>query len=281
MSFHTCQTMMMNAAIWNNLPHELLMAEILPKYKPVDLLALFRQSIKDGVLCRQVMLPAAKFIVSAGLDNFDLRYYIAICALKHIPSRAEFYRFFEDIDCFPQLCATMHGANDLLGCIVRRGDMMILDDIIGGCSCCVGAVFRYAIDHGHIEVFRYMIWNFGLTMQVIFHALYEGNRVIMAEIMHALESSADTFLPTLEENMNYYLQLEELADYDYIPYVMILSWQLQDSKTRRWLSKQLRYLGKLTKMKKLRSFVAGFHRYQEIIDEWERVEYMADMVEDY
>ena len=81
--------------------------------------------------------------------------------------------------------------------------------------------------------------------------------------------------------MRYYLQLEEFADYDCIPYVMDLSWQLQDPKTRRWLNKQLRYLGKLTRMKHLRGFVAGFHRYQEIIDEWERIEYMADMVEDY
>ena len=145
----------------------------------------------------------------------------------------------------------------------------------------MGAVFRHTIDYGHIEAFRYMIWNFGMTMPVIFHALYEGNRVIMAEIMHALEMSAETFLPTLEENMNHYLQLEELADYDYIPYVMDLSWQLQDSKKRRWLSKQLRYMGKLMKMKKLRGFVTEFHRYQEIIDEREYIDYMADMVEDY
>jgi hypothetical protein len=271
---------MMNAKIWNHLPHELLMAEIVPKLCPADLLTLFRESIQDGVLCRQIILPAATFAVSAGIDTCDLKYYIAICALKHIPSRSEFYRFFESIDTFPRLCSTMYGADDLMGCIMRRGDLYILDDVIGGCSCCIDMVFRYAIDHGYLEVVRYMIWNFGLTMQVIFHALYDGNRVIVAEIMRALEISAASFLPTLEENMSYYLQLEELADYDCIPYVMDLSWQLQDPKTRRWLSKQLRYLSKLTKIK-IYSFVVGFHRYQDIIDERERIEYMADMVEDY
>ena len=271
----------MNVAIWNQLPHELLIAEVVPKFGPADLLALFRQGSEDRVLCQQIILPATKFIMLEGIDNFNLRYYITICALKHIPTRAEFYRFFEDINSFPRLCSMTDCAGELLKCIMRRGDLYILDDIIGGCSCCVEAVFRYTIDHGHIEEFRYMIWNFGLTMQVIFHALYDGNRVIVAEIMRALEMSAESFLPTLEENMRYYLQLEEFADYDYIPYVMELSWQLQDPLTRRWLRKQLRYLGKLMKMKNLLSFVAGFHRYQEIIDEWERIEYMADMVEDY
>ncbi len=271
----------MNATIWNHLPHELLMAEIVPKLSSADLSTLFRQSTQDGALCRQIMLPAAAFVVTAGLDNWDLKYYINICALKYIPSRDEFYRFFETIGSFPRLCSTIYGADDLLGCIMRRGDLYILDDVIGGCSCCVDMVFRYAIDHGCLEAFRYMIWNFGLTLQVIFHALYDGNRVIVAEIMRALELSAETFLPTLEDNMSYYLQLEELTDYEYIPYVMDLSWQLQDSKTRRWLSKQLRYLSKLMKMKKLRGFVAGFHRYQNVINERERIDYMADMVEDY
>jgi hypothetical protein len=271
---------MMNASIWNHLPHELLMAEIVPKLCQADLLTLFRRSTQDDVLCRQIILPAAKFVVSAGLDNADLKHYIAICALKHIPSRAEFYRFFESIDTFPRLCSTMYGADDLMGCIMRRGDLYILDDIISGCSCCIDMVFRYAIDHGYLEVFRYMIWNFGMTMQTVFHALYDGNRVIVAEIMRALEMSAARFLPTLEKNMNHYLQLEELADYDYIPYVMDLSWQLQDPRTRRWLSKQLRYLSKLMKMK-VSSFVAGFHRYQDIINELECIDYMADMVEDY
>ena len=268
----------MNSTIWNHLPEELLIAEVVPKFGPADLLTLFRQGSDDRVLCRQIILPAAKFIM---FDSFDLRYYITICALKHIPTRDEFYRFFEDINSFPRLCSMTDCAGELLRCIMRRGDMMILDDVIGGCSCCVGAVFRYAIDHGHIEAFRYLIRSFGLTMQVIFHALYDGNRVIVAEIMRALEMFAETFLPTLEENMQYYLQLEEFADYDYIPYVMDLSWQLQDPKTRRWLRKQLRYLGKLMKMKNLSRFVAGFYRYQEIIDERERIEYMADMVEDY
>ena len=271
----------MNTDIWNHLPRELLIAEIVPKFAPADLLALFRRGSNDRVLCQQIILPAAKLIMSAGLDNFDLRYYIAIGALKYIPTRAEFYRFFESIDHFPRLCSMIYGVDALLKCIIRRGDLYILDDVIGGCLCCVDAVFSYVIDHGHVDAFRYMIWNFGFTMQVIFHALYDGNRVIVAEIMHALEVSAASFVPKLEENMTYYLQLVDIEDYDYIPYVMYLSWQLQDPKTRRWLNKQLRYLGKLAKMKHLHGFVKDFYRYEEIIDERERIEYMADMVEDY
>jgi hypothetical protein len=72
----------------------------------------------------------------------------------------------------------------------------------------------------------------------------------MTEIMKALETSIHTFLPTLNDNIEYYR-----GRYDEIPHIKGLSDQLQDAKTRRWLAKQLRYLGKLMKMKNLRALI--------------------------
>jgi hypothetical protein len=260
--------------IWNNLPADVLHVEIIPKMDPETITDLFRQSLDDACMCKRVLLPASKFFT---YDCPALGEYVALAALKHIPTRKEFDDFFKTGYAFPMLCSLSKINGDyFLKCVLQRGDVGILLAAVDGCTGCISYAFDYLTDYGHVDEFRSMAWNFGLNMKTVFQALYNGNRVIMQEVHKCLAISPSTFVSSLVENLRYYKNYAETEYYDGIPYILDLSYQLLDAKKRRWLGKQLRLLAKALKTKWLISFVRDFYHLVHFNDEREDVDHEVD-----
>ena len=200
----------------------------------------------------------------------ELDEYVAMAALKHIGSHAELEDFYKTGYALPMLCSVSNSnADEFLKCVLKRGDMSVLLDVVDGCVGCISYAFDYLTDYGYVAEFRIMAWTYGLNMKTIFQALYNGNRVLLQEIHVCLAVSPSKFLPNLAENMRYYRDLAETQTYDAIPYVLELSYQLMDATKRRWLGKQLRLLAKALKIKWLLSFVKDFYHNQLLSEEHE------------